>query len=72
MPSAWQGAEKGDCATEWAGAKKWNSTKDPTLAVVVFGLKVRPPSPTVTICTLLADTEDGAEAAPVVVALLVG
>lgn len=44
-----QGAEKDDCVTVWLGGKKWNCTCEPTEAVVVLGVKVKPSRPTRTV-----------------------
>jgi hypothetical protein len=45
----WHGASKFAWTTECAGPKNWNSTSDPTGAVMVSGLNfIAPLSPTVT------------------------
>ena len=43
------GVLKSPCMAVWMLPKKWNSTTSPTAAVMVSGLKTRPPLPTVTV-----------------------
>jgi len=44
----WQGSAKEDCVTVWFFGKKENSIAVPTAAVMLFGVYVRPFSPTAT------------------------
>jgi hypothetical protein len=58
-----QGLAKVDWVTLWFLAMKLNVTESPSLTVILLGVKVRPPWPTMTGWSVWAQTETAAERA---------